>query len=289
MFNKNEIEFRFNEHIYGKKFRHICEVYPIISARKAEKSWWKKMKAHYDVRFSDRIKEFTGIAPTMKYCPGIYDFTNYGYIVPAWQDFEFLVNNNGDVEWVVPPEMHDVKNIRIHEKAQMDTSPILGETANCILTLIAPWYISTPKGTSIMVCKPFYDYSNDFDVCPGVLDTDIDSNGNHIVDAFLRFNVRNKVIRIKAGQPLIQILPFKRTNWTLKYVELEDLPVWVKNDNIKLQTRFESRTDDKNSMTKYRQDDSDKKFEVIPTLNGCPIDREVQMHGFPTDTNKKFD
>jgi len=269
MFNKNEIEVRFNEHIYGKELRHICEVYPIISARKTEKSWWKIMKAHYDVLFSDKRKDFTGTAPTIKYCPGIYDFTNYGYIVPAWQDFQFWVNDNGDVEWEVPPNMANVDNIRIHPKEQMGSSPILGETANCILTLIAPWYISTPKGTSVMVTKPFYHYSNDFDVCPGVLDTDIDSNGNHIVDVFMRFNVRNKIIHIKAGEPLVQIMPFKRTNWTLKHVELDDLPIWVKDDNIKLQTRFASRTDDKNSMTKYRHDDSDKQFE--------------------TNTNKKFD
>ena len=99
MFNKNEIEFRFNEHIYGKELRHICEVYPIISARKTEKSWWKTMRAHYDFVFSRTRMDFKGIKPTIKYCPGIYDFTNYGYIIPAWQDFSFWVDDNGAIEW----------------------------------------------------------------------------------------------------------------------------------------------------------------------------------------------
>jgi len=265
MFNNNKIQVGFNEHIYGKELRHICDVYPIISARKREKSWWKIMKSHYDIFFADRgistRKDFKGTAPTIKYCPGIYDFINYGYIVPAWQDFQFWVNDNGDVEWEVPPQMANVDNVRIHPKEQVDASPILGETANCILTLIAPWYIGTPKGTSVMVCKPFYDYSNDFDVCPGVLDTDIQANGNHIVDIFMRFNVRNKVIEIKAGQPLVQIMPFKRTNWKLEHVEFDKIPLWVQDDNIKLSTRFASRTDDKNSMTNYRHTDTNKKFD----------------------------
>ena len=36
-----------------------------------------------------------------------------------------------------------------------------------------------------------------------------------IVNVFLRFNVKNKVIKIDAGQPLLQLIPFKRMNWTL--------------------------------------------------------------------------
>ena len=161
MFNNNEIIVRYNEFVYGKEFKALTEAYPIVPAKKIEKSWWKIMKTHFDVRLSKTRKEFTCKPPTIKYSPGINDFTNYGYIVPAWQDFQFWVNDDGDIEWEVPEPMAQKKNIRVHSKEQVATSPILGETANCILTLIAPWYISTPKGTSIIVCKPFYDYSNE--------------------------------------------------------------------------------------------------------------------------------
>ena len=64
-------------------------------------------------------------------------------------------------------------------------------------------------------------YSNDFDVCPGVLDSDLDRNSNNSINAMIRFNVRNKVIHIKAGQPLIQLIPFKRTNWKLKHEKFD--------------------------------------------------------------------
>ena len=261
MFNNNEIEVRFNELTYGKELRHICDVYPIVPAGKIKKSWWKIMKTHYDIFLSRTRKEFKTSKATIKYCPGIYDFTNYGYIVPAWQDFQFYVDDNGGIEWQVPPTINHIDNIRPHGQEQVDTCPILGDTSS-LLKLNSPWYISTPKGTSLILCKPFYHYSNDFDVCPGVLDSDIDKEENQAINAMLRFNVRNKVIHIKAGQPLIQLIPFKRTNWKLKHVEIDkNFKDIIGKDGIKSISRFSSPLTDKDSMTKFRHDDSNKKFE----------------------------
>ena len=216
---------------------------------------------HYDIIISGR-KEFKGIAPTIKYCPGVIDFTNYGYIVPAWQDFQFWVNDDGQVEWIVPPRMRQISNIFMHGAEQVDTCPILDNTASYILKLSSPWYISTPKGTSLVMCKPFYHYSNDFDVCPGVLDSDIDRASNKMINAFIRFNVRNKIIHIKAGQPLLQLIPFKRTNWKLKHVETDiNFKDMRGHDVIKSVTKFDADISDKKSMSKFRHDDSNKKFE----------------------------
>jgi len=263
MFNNNEIEVRFNEFLYGKAFKPICDLYPIISAKKTEKSWWKKMKLHYDVFFSNKRDYFKTTSPTIKYCPGIYDFTNAGYILPAWQDFQFWVNDDGDVEWEVPEQMGRIENITAHPKEQVDTSPILGETASYLLKLISPWSISTSKGTSLIYGKPFYHYSNDFDVCPGVIDSDMDRGPNKEINVFIRFNVRNKIIHIKAGQPLMQIIPFKRRNWKLTYVKMDkNFRTTATRDQMKLSTRFAPRIEDKDSLITYRNDDSNKKFDV---------------------------
>jgi len=258
----NEIIVHYNEIIYGKEFRNICDIYPIISAKKTEKSWWTIMKSHFDILLSHPIKKFKKSVATIKYCPGIYDFTNYGYIIPAWQDFQFWVDEEGRVQWQVPDLMGTINNIEIHPREQVDTCPILDNTAECVLKLISPWYISTPKGTSLFLCKPFYHYSNEFDVCPGVLDSDIQTNPNKIINVFIRFNVRNKVIHIKAGQPLLQVIPFKRTNWKLKHVEMDkNFRDMISNEGTKRKTRFESEITDKNSMTRFRHDDSNKTFE----------------------------
>jgi hypothetical protein len=260
MFNNNEIEVRFNEFIYGKNLKNICDVYPIISAKKTEKSWWKKMKAQYDILTKKNLK-IKG--STIKYCPGIFDFTNYGYIIPAWQDFRFWVDDDGQIEIQEPITMQPINNINAHIQEQIDTCPILDDSAQYILKLTSPWLISTPKGTSLIICKPFYHYSNDFDICPGVLDSDMESLlPNNTINAMIRFNVKNKEIYIKAGQPLIQLIPFKRTNWKLKHLEIDkNFKDKVNKNDIKMNTRFEGRVIDKDSMSKSRQDDSNKKFE----------------------------
>jgi hypothetical protein len=262
MFNNNEIEVRFNELVYGEEFRQICEVYPIVSAEKIEKSWWKKMKVHFDVFYSEKIEEFRGTSPTIKYCPGIYDFTNYGYIIPAWQDFQFWIDDDGQIDWQKPDLMGPIDNIKLHSKEQVDTCPILGNTSDYILKLVSPWLISTPKGTSLILCKPFYHYSNDFDVCPGVLDSDMDEEPNKGINAMIRFNVKNKVIHIKAGQPLIQLIPFKRTSWKLKHLEMDkkfkDMLKYSMTERV---TKFDRNDTDKDSMIRFRQDNSNKKFK----------------------------
>ena len=136
MFNNNEIIVRFNEFVYDKKLKHICDVYPIVPAKKIENSWWQIMKSHYDIFLSKTRKEFKSAAPTLKYCPGIYDFTNYGYIVPAWQDIQFRVDEIGLVEWIVPPTMQQVPNITIHNREQVSTCPILDDTTNVGLVIL---------------------------------------------------------------------------------------------------------------------------------------------------------
>ena len=125
------------------------------------------MKSHYDVFLHPR-KDFKVSMSTAKYCPGLWDFTNYGYIVTAWQDFDFWVNDRGEIEWQVPPIMENVQNIFLHADRQVDSCPILDNTESgvtSIMKLLSPWYISTPKGTSMVMQKPFYHHSVDFDIC----------------------------------------------------------------------------------------------------------------------------
>ena len=71
----NNIEVRFNEFVYGKDLKNICDVYPIISAKKTEKSWWTKMKTHYNAFLYGPNYKFQKKVHTVKFCPGIFDFT----------------------------------------------------------------------------------------------------------------------------------------------------------------------------------------------------------------------
>ena len=56
-------------------------------------------------------------------------------------------------------------------------------------------------------------------MCPGIIDSDLDKRSNHLINVFLRFNVVEKEIVFRAGQPLCQLIPFERQNTKLTISE----------------------------------------------------------------------
>ena len=260
MFDKPTLKVYFNEFDYPEELRSLIDLYPIISTKKIDRDWWKKMKSSVKIFLSQNNPEFKTQSATLKYCPAIYDFINYGYTVPAWQDFQFYIDDQGEIECITPPSMPVKPHLAPAD--QIDTCPIMGDTASEVVKLVSPWLIDSPKGFSTIFCKPFYHYSNDFDVCPGILDTDVNETSNKIVNVFLRFNVKNKVIKIDAGQPLLQLIPFKRMNWTLSIEKPnEKLKKMFKMIRIWENSRVEGwKKNEKESLTKNRVQEN-KKFE----------------------------
>ena len=86
-----DIKFYYNYTSFPQELKPLIDLHPIIPTRRSEKSWWKNMPSSHEIEnFQKQGWPEPEQAPTMKYCPGIYDFINCGYTVPAWQEFEFL-------------------------------------------------------------------------------------------------------------------------------------------------------------------------------------------------------
>ena len=131
-------------------------------------------------------------------------------------DIEFYVGDDGSVSWMLPPIIPEI--VKSHKKKQLGGCPFhSGEGAEDMIKVVTPFLIETPKGWSILFCKPFYEYNNDFDQCWGVLDADQKPTSCHEINVFFRFNSKDKVIKFKAGDPLVQLIPFKRINTKLEY------------------------------------------------------------------------
>ena len=200
-------------------------LYPIVPATDTDRSWWQNMKSHFTLE--EKIHRDGKIRKeehsTMKYCPGVFDFTNCGYIVPFFCDMIFYVGEDRTITWNIPEWMPPA-TVSIHEKEQMDSCPIAHgkNTGEAILKVNSPWYWETPKGWSTLITKPFYNYANDFDICPGIIDSDLDNLSNHQLNAFLRFNVIGEEIVFRAGQPLMQLIPFERQNTKLTITDKPD-------------------------------------------------------------------
>jgi hypothetical protein len=203
--------------LMSKDMRELAGLYPILPASKSGQEWWRKLLPTFpDERQITQDKFVTNMLNTFKYCPGVYDFINCGYMVRWVHDIEFYVANDGSVSWMLPPLIPEI--VKPHKKEQIGGCPFYsGEGAEDIIKVVTPFLIETPKGWSILFCKPFYEYNSDFDQCWGVLDADQKPTSCHEINVFFRFNSKDKVIKFKAGDPLIQLIPFKRINTRLEY------------------------------------------------------------------------
>ena len=142
-FNRTpEIKASFGMTIDGSGYEDLAvlqQLYPIVPATDSDRSWHKSMKTRTE----------SG-GPTMKFCPGVYDFSNAGYIVPCLWDMRFYVNGEDKgISWETPKSIPP-RWIMTHEKEQLDSCPIAHgkNTGNDIVKVTTPWYWETPKGWS---------------------------------------------------------------------------------------------------------------------------------------------
>ena len=236
--------------------KELAKLYPIIPASKSGRGWWKNLERTYtQERQISPDKKVQDEWPTFKYCVGMYDFTNCGYMVQWIHDIEFYVNKVGEITWFLPP-MIPLNWVEIHGKEQTGSCPVQhGDGGDSILKINTPFIIETPKNWSMLFCKPFYSYNNDFDICSGILDSDQKAFPCHQVKIFLRFNVRNKIIKFKAGDPMCQLIPFKRIKTKLEYLDAPSKEIQEQElyRRMMVQSQFENSNEyNDDTLLKFR-------------------------------------
>lgn len=141
---------------------------------------------------------------TLKMCPAVTNWLNAGYVIPAWADMEFIFTDtsfefktsNLDYQTKIHPEvqfLNMMDRFNFRQDVKIDS----------------PWHIKTAPGYSMM-WLPLWFHNSNYQAVPAIVDGDIVPNHNPIN---LMFHER-KSTTIKMGDPLVQIIPFKRENIT---------------------------------------------------------------------------
>lgn len=167
--------------------------YPVKLAKECLPEYWKKME----------IKMADG-GESVRKCPGIGDWMQLGYIIPAWTDIDIdqsgdygpsvLVSNGRESAAAHPPAQC---------KGMLDQKSHFGGS----IKLPHNWKIITSPGWSIMIMPLWYWKDQPWEAMPGIIHTD-----NHHGEVNINFVLKSKesIIHIPAGTPLVQIIPFKR-------------------------------------------------------------------------------
>lgn len=151
--------------------------------------------------------------PKFSACPGMHDLYRSGYIIPAWEDFEIIANKKetkviigtGESFVCKPPEpmaYSVVKGI-----TNIDPS-VVKPTA---MKLPCPWKVFTKPGYSAYVLPALFHspFLQELFLYPGINDYDM----YHTINVMFS-PIKDIHIKIYAGTPLLQVIPYKREDIT---------------------------------------------------------------------------
>lgn len=170
---------------------------------------------------------------TVKRCIPFLDALTSGYILPFSTDIlyeyniekqqcYFKINEN------IPPEFSNYLVVEEHGLHQV--SPQLRSnkrTVEGIFKFKNPWIIKTPPGYSCLFLTPL-NHVLPFELISGVVDTDSYEDPVHFPFYWIANPHENKLM--KAGTPMVMVVPFKRESWkmTCQSTEMPDTKARLK-------------------------------------------------------------
>ena len=156
----------------------------------------------------ERFENKNFFSPTVKTCIPFLDSMTAGYIIPFDQDY--LVNPV-DNDFTITPANKEQGDFGYHNKAQLpkEWHKTTGEAAG---KFINKWLIKTPPGCSCLFIHPMNRLEERWKIIEGVVDTD---NYINTINFPFILKKRDKQFLIKRGEPMVQVIPFKRESWKM--------------------------------------------------------------------------
>lgn len=193
--------------------------------------WYKNAKAYLDPSGKKAPTLDGSPMATIKRCMPLFDMMTAGYIIETPYDIYIRQTPEGPYfQW------GEMAAIAFQTMAQTQGHPYFRDI-NYAARIVHPWSIKTPKGWSIMVMEPQHQEPGPIVCSSGIVDTDEYSLPFNM---FLKLRDPKFEGMIPAGTPFIQVIPFKREDWTSR-LGGEDERTKHKSDFRKFGTVFFDR------------------------------------------------
>lgn len=165
--------------------------------------WWKSTQIDKTVFQPDMI-DFGNV----KNCPSFSDYFSQGYCIPMWEDTVISFNRQTqDWFWKVPNK----SSWEYHTSDQfvdIAQPAVRNKNGYAVFKAISPWEVVTPPGYSVLALPMFYHFNKDFTVLPGIIHSDV----RHRLNIQVLLHSDKEQIFIDRGTPLVQYIPFKRSD-----------------------------------------------------------------------------
>lgn len=169
--------------------------------------WYKNAKSYLDPSGKKAPTLDDTPYATVKRCMPLWDLMTAGYIITTPYDIYIRqINGKPYFQWGIK------EAVAFQVMEQFQNHPY-SRDINYAVRVVHPWSIKTPKGWSILVCEPQHHEPGPMICANGIVDTDEYSLPFNM---FFKLRDPNFEGMIPAGTPFIQVIPFKRENWTSK-------------------------------------------------------------------------
>jgi hypothetical protein len=183
-------------------------------ASKFRPDWYKKTPSYMNGE-----KKPTGDgngSGTIKRCMPVFDAITSGYIIPTYVDIFVSKTEDGNIKIEAP----SMTPLGFHPINQAPLLPQTTDKTSQIPKWINPWGIETPKGYSCLFVAPMHHTNEFFKVMSAVVDTD---QYTAPVNFPFMFTDPDFLGLIPAGTPMVQVIPFKRESWEMKFGKENEL------------------------------------------------------------------
>lgn len=180
--------------------------------------WWKAMVPYTKTPDNPEgkkliVRDYESNASPKK-CVPMLDAMLSGYIIPLWSDVQ--VSNDGqDKKYLTWRAREDV--FQVHGADAVNVETPIGYNSQ-VFKFMNKWRIITPKGYSCLITQPFGYRQTGVQAIPAVVDTD-KSTLEILPPVWFATDFEGI---LEAGTPLIQVTPFKRSDWKAEYSYLKD-------------------------------------------------------------------
>lgn len=173
-------------------------------------------------------------------CPGMMDLKNYGYLITAWDDINIIAGKSGALMFL--GEGPGGKRAQEFPSPKtMDAGLALGvfEPAGVPLEVFhigSPWSISVnnPKISALVLPAYFHSrFLDDIYIYPGIVDYGKFTSVNLICSI-----KRPCKLTIKAGEPLLQVIPFEGREISAGYGPADDYDIDKHNSMFSTAKQF---------------------------------------------------
>lgn len=176
---------------------------------------------------------------TVKGCVPFLDALMLGYTIPFATDIYCYYDlEKSCMNFEVSDQLkYDSNLFGVNNHTSQQVSEDLRynkRTVDAVFKFHSAWKIQTPPGYSCLFTQPL-NHNCPFKIVEGVVDTDVFPLIIHY--PFYWTHDVEKPLTLKAGEPMVQVIPFKRESWQCEITK-EEKPEDFHKHHIKWGTKF---------------------------------------------------